>query len=322
MDRAVHHEGEEMSEKTFSEIVQETRELIHNNPAARRLPRGRFLVDFLGELQEAHDREVRNPSLAYSLKATQDDALMLSNAREYDRGYQDGKRARSADEWRLNNDRREAASRLKKWKPDEDGRPQRELWEAVMGQYLPDVPTQGDAVLDTMLRDQLVYLLGDGAKGHVDGGMMVTDQLRRWADTHLSWKDGKTWVVSTHDQHELHIELTAIARCIDDAYDTICRNYEDVSLRYMEASEKARGLEQSLESVKAERDALLARVRSLEEGSIPATEENMERYGWVPKNVVDEANDRMDDLRDLVDALKSTIAWQNKELARLKKEDE
>ena len=304
-----------MSEKTFSEIVQETRELIHNNPAARRLPRGRFLVDFLGELQEAHDREVHNPSLAYSFKATHDDALMLSNAREYDRGYQDGKRARSADEWRLNNDRREAASRLKKWQPDEDGRPQRELWEAVMGQYLPDVPTQGDAVLDTMLRDQLVYLLGDGAKGHVDGGMMVTDQLRRWADTHLSWKDGKTWVVSTHDQHELHIELTAIARCIDDAYDTICRNYED-------ASEKASSLEQSLENVEAERDALLARVRSLEEGSIPATEENMEKYGWVPKKVVDEANDRMDDLMDLVDALKSTITWQNKEIARLKKEDE
>ena len=304
-----------MSEKTFSEIVQETRELIHNNPAARRLPRGRFLVDFLGELQEAHDREVRNPSLAYSLKATQDDALMLSNAREYDRGYQDGKRARSADEWRLSNDRREAASRLKKWQPDEDERPQRELWEAVMGQYLPDVPTQGDAVLDTMLRDQLVYLLGDGAKGHVDGGLMVTDQLRRWADTHLSWEDGKTWVVSAHDQHELHIELTVIARCIDDVYDTICRNYED-------ASEKASSLEQSLENVEAERDALLARVRSLEEGSIPATEENMERHGWVPKKVVDEANDRMDDLRDLVDALKSTIAWQNKEIARLKKEDE
>jgi hypothetical protein len=311
--------------KTFSDIVQETRELIHSNPAARRLPRGRFLVDFLGELQEAHDREVRNPSLAYSFKATQDDALMLSNAREYDRGYQDGKRARSADEWRLSNDRREAASRLKKWQPDEDGRPQRELWEAVMGQYLPDVPAQCDAVLDTMLRDQLVYLLGDGVNGHVDGwrrGLMVTDQLRKWADAHLSWKDGSTGVVPAHDQHELHVELTEIARRIDNAYDTICRNYEYASRRYMEASEKARGLEQSLESVEAERDALLARVRSLEEDSIPATEENMERSGCVPKKVVDEANDRMEDLRDLVDALKSTIAWQNEEIARLKKEDE
>ena len=314
-----------MSEKTFSEIVQETRELIHNNPAARRLPRGRFLVDFLGELQEAHDREVRNPSLAYSFKATQDDALMLSSAREYDRGYQDGKRARSADEWRLSNDRREAASRLKKWQPDEDGRPQRELWEAVMGQYLPAVPTQGDAVLNTMLRDQLVYLLGYGVNGHVDGwrrGLMVTDQLRRWADAKLSWEDGKTWVVLAHSKHKLHVELTEIARRIDNAYDTICRHYEYASRRYMEASEKARGLEQSLESVEAERDALLARVRSLEEDSIPATEENMERSGWVPKKVVDEANDRMEDLRDLVDALKSTIAWQNEEIARLKKEDE
>ena len=307
--------------KTFSDIVQETRELIHNNPAARRLPRGRFLVDFLGELQEAHDREVRNPSLAYSFKATQDDALMLSSAREYDRGYQDGKRARSADEWRLSNDRREAASRLKKWQPDEDGRPQRELWEAVMGQYLPDVPTQGDAVLDTMLRDQLVYLLGDGAKGHVSErrGLMVTDQLRKWADAHLSWKDGSTWVVPAHDQHELHVELTEIARRIDNAYDTICRHYEDASLRYMEASEKARDLEQSLEGVEAERDALLARVGSLEEDSIPATEENMERYGWVPKWEMDV---KIGELNDLVEAMMTTITWQNKEIARLKKEDE
>jgi hypothetical protein len=118
------------------------------------------------------------------------------------------------------------------------------------------VPTQGDAVLDTMLRDQLVYLLGDGAKEHVDRRLMVTDQLRRLADANLSWEDGNTWVVPAHDQHELHVKLTEIASRMDDAYDTVCRHYEEASRRYMEASEKARDLEQSLESLEAERDEL------------------------------------------------------------------
>lgn len=60
----------------------------------------------------------------------------------------------------LGNERHKAVCRLREWEPDEDGMPRRELWEAVMGEELPTVPLKGDAELDIIMRDRLIYLLG------------------------------------------------------------------------------------------------------------------------------------------------------------------
>ena len=81
-------------------------------------------------------------------------------AHSHGRDNRDGERGRVTVYDVLSNERHKAVCRLREWSPDEDGMSHRELWEAVMGEELPTVPLKGDAELDIILRERLIYLLG------------------------------------------------------------------------------------------------------------------------------------------------------------------
>lgn len=126
----------------------------------------------------------------------------------------------------LGNERNKTVCRLREWKPDEDNMPVRELWEAIMGEKLPNTPLQGDAELDIVLRDRLIHLIGGDEPlpnlsepnlsksvevvkpESEDGGeSTITDELRKFATDPLLG----------YASQELHVErITAIADRIDE----------------------------------------------------------------------------------------------------------
>lgn len=81
----------------------------------------------------------------------------------------------------LGNERHEAVRRLREWAPYEDSMPVRELWEAIMGEKLPNTPLQGDAELDIVLRDRLIHLLGgdEPAESLIETLVKNTEELSR-----------------------------------------------------------------------------------------------------------------------------------------------
>lgn len=100
----------------------------------------------------------------------------LKLAAEYDRGYTDGKKAKSADEWRLARDREDVVRRLREIKLD--GGSHANLSEICKCVYHTDEWTPSACV---GLRDELISLLGGDTDQHAFVGYDVLGNERHKA---------------------------------------------------------------------------------------------------------------------------------------------
>lgn len=104
------------------------------------------LKDIAHELSSL-EFEFNNPSKKCMEKARKEAEIKLMKAKEFDRGYQLGKEAKTADEWTLNRDRQEVLDRLKDRNPD--------CW--CLDALFKD---DNKVITNKMLYERLVYLLG------------------------------------------------------------------------------------------------------------------------------------------------------------------
>ena len=360
------------SEKSFKEAMEEGRCYLRDGDER--------MEDALDELQGAYDRDTRNPSHLYTVKSVQDDSMTLVNLREYQRGYSDGKKARGADEWALEQERRQVADRLSgsgisEW--NDDSVIIRVLTRSVCG-VEPSVSTMKNA---SMLVKSLIHLLvgekrethegerfcerygwcgmGSGACDGCDGKRLdatevkedgsvrthggacdcslgvhidsmcdgelevnqsVTDELRDWAATELPYRQGR--------------QLMSIAKRIDETFARVCEIWERT------ATEMAQGANESMEAevegmkrecgekhdriMRLQEELLDARrqIDSLMYDSVPATEDNMEKRGWVPKKKLDNAKGKIRELELDIKAQRKSICDRKKRIRELARENE
>jgi len=91
--------------------------------------------------------EFNNPSKICMENSKKKAEIKLMKAKEFDRGYQLGKQAKTADEWTLDRDRQEVLDRLKDKNPD---------------YWCLDALFEDDkkVITNKMLYERLIYLLG------------------------------------------------------------------------------------------------------------------------------------------------------------------
>lgn len=360
------------SKKSFKEAMEEARGYLRDGDER--------MEDALDALQGAYDRDTRNPSHLYTFKSVQDDCMRLVNLREYHRGYSDGKKARDAKEWMLDQERRQVASRLSdsgiaEW--SDEGVILRVLTRVICN-VEPSVNTMKNA--RTLVKSLTHLLVGEERETHdgerfcerygwcgmgsgacdgcdgkrldatevkkdgsvrTDGGACgcglgvhigsvrddelemnhgVTDELRDWAATKVPWGQGS--------------QLMSIARRIDETFARVCEIWERTATEMAQGANES--MEAEVESLKRECDEKHDRIIQLQEelldarrqadslmyDSVPATEENMEKRGWVPKKKLDNANSKIRELELDIKAQRKSICDKKKRIRGLARENE
>lgn len=174
----------------------------------------------------------------------------------------------------LGNERHKVVCELRKWEPDEDGMPHRELWEAVMGEKLPTVPLNGDAELDIIMRDRLIHLLGGDEPNFTDiaetikSGDECEDKLMENGENHkiatiadeLRKYVAEIWDGSMY-VNRVPMKLRAIADRMDEQFARVCELWERT------ATDTAQSVHDSMEAecnkLQAECDRLTAALDEL-----------------------------------------------------------
>lgn len=242
----------------------------------------------------AEESNTRNPSKECMLESTREDCQKLAYMREYNRGYEDGKKARDADEWGLEQERMQVADRLSgsgisEW--SDDGVILRVLTRSVCG-VEPSVNTMKNAGM--LVKSLTRLLVGDEREMHV--GERFCDR-HGWCGMGSGACDGCVGKPSDATKDSVEAEVESLKRECDKKHDRIIQLQEDL----LEARRQ---------------------IDSLMYDGVPATEDNMEERGWVPKKRLDNANGKIRELELDIKAQRKSLCDRKKRIRGLARENE